>query len=217
MSSLVLSSWRSRRQTPSVSWRERRHWRRTSTSTPRGPWTSWLQTAAPPTERRNPPPQGYASAQTSCTVRSADLSVSLVCDSCVNQFRDVNYYYNHIYILFYFFLSQISVDIEYIDNSLRVNGHLEYMIELQFQLKVNWPQLQCNLYFGVSQVHYDLGGIFFQQGCTDQLAYEKAREHFRQTKEILQKVTVNWCWSVWSCLNSGVLEVMGNLEKSQGF
>ncbi|KAM4630096.1 integrator complex subunit 8 isoform 1-T1 [Polymixia lowei] len=38
------------------------------------------------------------------------------------------------------------------------------------------------------QVHYDLGGIFFQQGCTDQPAYEKAREHFRQTKELLQKL-----------------------------
>uniref|UniRef100_H2LUR6 Integrator complex subunit 8 n=1 Tax=Oryzias latipes TaxID=8090 RepID=H2LUR6_ORYLA len=40
------------------------------------------------------------------------------------------------------------------------------------------------------QVHYDLGGIFFHQGCTDQSAYEKAREHFRQTKEILKKLSV---------------------------
>lgn len=38
------------------------------------------------------------------------------------------------------------------------------------------------------QVHYDLGGIFFQQGCTDQQAYEKAREHFRQTRELLLKL-----------------------------
>uniref|UniRef100_A0A8D3B9K6 INTS8 TPR repeats domain-containing protein n=1 Tax=Scophthalmus maximus TaxID=52904 RepID=A0A8D3B9K6_SCOMX len=38
------------------------------------------------------------------------------------------------------------------------------------------------------QVHYDLGGIFFQQGCTDQPAFEKARDHFRQTKELLKKV-----------------------------
>uniref|UniRef100_A0A673AS23 INTS8 TPR repeats domain-containing protein n=1 Tax=Sphaeramia orbicularis TaxID=375764 RepID=A0A673AS23_9TELE len=38
------------------------------------------------------------------------------------------------------------------------------------------------------QVHYDLGGIFFQQGCTDQPAHEKARDHFRQTKELLKKV-----------------------------
>ncbi|KAM6958796.1 integrator complex subunit 8, partial [Aplochiton taeniatus] len=47
-------------------------------------------------------------------------------------------------------------------------------------LRVSAEELHC-------QVHYDLGGIFFQQGCTDQLAYEKAREHFRQTRELLQK------------------------------
>uniref|UniRef100_A0A3B3DU75 Integrator complex subunit 8 n=1 Tax=Oryzias melastigma TaxID=30732 RepID=A0A3B3DU75_ORYME len=40
------------------------------------------------------------------------------------------------------------------------------------------------------QVHYDLGGIFFHQSCTDQSAYEKARDHFRQTKEILKKLSV---------------------------
>lgn len=44
-----------------------------------------------------------------------------------------------------------------------------------------------HLYF-VFQVHYDVGGIFFQQGCTDQSAYQKARDHFRQTKELLKKV-----------------------------
>lgn len=38
------------------------------------------------------------------------------------------------------------------------------------------------------QVHYDLGGIFFQQGSTDQPAYGKARDHFRQTKELLKKL-----------------------------
>uniref|UniRef100_A0A3Q3WQW2 INTS8 TPR repeats domain-containing protein n=1 Tax=Mola mola TaxID=94237 RepID=A0A3Q3WQW2_MOLML len=38
------------------------------------------------------------------------------------------------------------------------------------------------------QVHYDVGGIFFQQGCTDQTAYQKARDHFRQTKELLKKL-----------------------------
>lgn len=38
------------------------------------------------------------------------------------------------------------------------------------------------------QVHYDLGGIFFQQGSTDQPVYVKARDHFRQTKELLQKL-----------------------------
>lgn len=40
------------------------------------------------------------------------------------------------------------------------------------------------------QVHYDVGGIFFQQGCTDQAAFQKARNHFRQTKELLKKVFV---------------------------
>ncbi|KAM9824035.1 integrator complex subunit 8 [Neosynchiropus ocellatus] len=38
------------------------------------------------------------------------------------------------------------------------------------------------------QVHYDLGAIFFQQGCTDQPAFEKARDHFRHTKELLKKL-----------------------------
>uniref|UniRef100_A0A3Q3LBF9 Integrator complex subunit 8 n=1 Tax=Mastacembelus armatus TaxID=205130 RepID=A0A3Q3LBF9_9TELE len=38
------------------------------------------------------------------------------------------------------------------------------------------------------QVHYDLGGIFFQQSCTDQLAYKKAKDHFRQTNELLKKL-----------------------------
>uniref|UniRef100_A0A674NZW2 Integrator complex subunit 8 n=1 Tax=Takifugu rubripes TaxID=31033 RepID=A0A674NZW2_TAKRU len=38
------------------------------------------------------------------------------------------------------------------------------------------------------QVHYDVGGIFFHQGCTDQTAYQKARDHFRQTKDLLKKL-----------------------------
>ncbi|XP_028316486.1 integrator complex subunit 8 isoform X2 [Gouania willdenowi] len=41
------------------------------------------------------------------------------------------------------------------------------------------------------QVHYDLGAIFFHQGCTDQPAYEKARDHFRQTNELLKKLDSN--------------------------
>lgn len=52
---------------------------------------------------------------------------------------------------------------------------------------VLWHVFPHHLFF-LPQVHYDLGGIFFHQGCTDQSAYEKAREHFRQTKEILKKV-----------------------------
>uniref|UniRef100_A0A3B4ZM93 Integrator complex subunit 8 n=1 Tax=Stegastes partitus TaxID=144197 RepID=A0A3B4ZM93_9TELE len=48
-------------------------------------------------------------------------------------------------------------------------------------LRISADELHC-------QVHYDLGGIFFQQGCTDQPTYEKARDHFRQTKELLKKV-----------------------------
>lgn len=40
----------------------------------------------------------------------------------------------------------------------------------------------------VLQVHFDLGGIYFQQGCSDHSAYEKAREHFRLTRELLSKV-----------------------------
>uniref|UniRef100_A0A8D0AF42 Integrator complex subunit 8 n=1 Tax=Sander lucioperca TaxID=283035 RepID=A0A8D0AF42_SANLU len=48
-------------------------------------------------------------------------------------------------------------------------------------LRISADELHC-------QVHYDLGGIFFQQGCTDQTAYENARDHFRQTKELLTKL-----------------------------
>lgn len=48
-------------------------------------------------------------------------------------------------------------------------------------LRISADELHC-------QVHYDLGGIFFQQGCTDQPAFEKAREHFRQTRELLRKL-----------------------------
>uniref|UniRef100_A0A3P8TG95 Integrator complex subunit 8 n=1 Tax=Amphiprion percula TaxID=161767 RepID=A0A3P8TG95_AMPPE len=48
-------------------------------------------------------------------------------------------------------------------------------------LRISADDLHC-------QVHYDLGGIFFQQGCTDQPTYEKARDHFRQTKELLKKL-----------------------------
>uniref|UniRef100_A0A3P8ZRA5 INTS8 TPR repeats domain-containing protein n=1 Tax=Esox lucius TaxID=8010 RepID=A0A3P8ZRA5_ESOLU len=48
-------------------------------------------------------------------------------------------------------------------------------------LKISADELHC-------QVHYDLGGIFFQQGCSDQLAYKKAREHFKHTRELLLKL-----------------------------
>ncbi|KAL3043450.1 hypothetical protein OYC64_003337 [Pagothenia borchgrevinki] len=48
-------------------------------------------------------------------------------------------------------------------------------------LRISADELHC-------QVNYDLGGIFFQQGCTDQTAYEKARDHFRQTKELFTKL-----------------------------
>uniref|UniRef100_A0A8C4GQI6 INTS8 TPR repeats domain-containing protein n=1 Tax=Dicentrarchus labrax TaxID=13489 RepID=A0A8C4GQI6_DICLA len=47
-------------------------------------------------------------------------------------------------------------------------------------LRISADELHC-------QVHYDVGCIFFQQGCTDQPAYQKARDHFRQTKELLKK------------------------------
>uniref|UniRef100_A0A7N6C2P9 INTS8 TPR repeats domain-containing protein n=1 Tax=Anabas testudineus TaxID=64144 RepID=A0A7N6C2P9_ANATE len=48
-------------------------------------------------------------------------------------------------------------------------------------LRISADELHC-------QVHYDLGGIFFQHGFTDQPAFEKARDHFRQTKELLRKL-----------------------------
>ncbi|KAG1935322.1 integrator complex subunit [Pimephales promelas] len=38
------------------------------------------------------------------------------------------------------------------------------------------------------QVHYDLGGIYFQQGCSETLVYEKAREHFRMARELFTKL-----------------------------
>ncbi|XP_054619053.1 integrator complex subunit 8 isoform X3 [Dunckerocampus dactyliophorus] len=48
-------------------------------------------------------------------------------------------------------------------------------------LRISANELHC-------QVHYDLGAISFQQGCRDQPAFEKARDHFRQTKELLKKL-----------------------------
>uniref|UniRef100_A0A3P8VIZ2 Integrator complex subunit 8 n=1 Tax=Cynoglossus semilaevis TaxID=244447 RepID=A0A3P8VIZ2_CYNSE len=48
-------------------------------------------------------------------------------------------------------------------------------------LCISTEELHC-------QVHYDLGGIFFQRGCTDQPSFMKAKEHFRQTVELLKKV-----------------------------
>lgn len=40
-------------------------------------------------------------------------------------------------------------------------------------------------------MHYDLGGIYFQQGCSETSVYEKAREHFRMARELLTKVRHN--------------------------
>uniref|UniRef100_A0A8C5CGR2 INTS8 TPR repeats domain-containing protein n=1 Tax=Gadus morhua TaxID=8049 RepID=A0A8C5CGR2_GADMO len=48
-------------------------------------------------------------------------------------------------------------------------------------LRISAHELHC-------QVRYDLGGIYFQQGCTDQGAYGKAMEHFRLTRDLLQKL-----------------------------
>lgn len=48
-------------------------------------------------------------------------------------------------------------------------------------LRISIDDLQC-------QVHFDLAGIYFQQGCSDHSAYEKAREHFRKTRELLAKL-----------------------------
>ncbi|KAJ8389423.1 hypothetical protein AAFF_G00119610 [Aldrovandia affinis] len=48
-------------------------------------------------------------------------------------------------------------------------------------LKISADELHC-------QVHYDLGAIFFQQGCSDPSLYDKAREHFFKTKDLLLKL-----------------------------
>ncbi|KAI4882608.1 hypothetical protein NFI96_032804 [Prochilodus magdalenae] len=40
-------------------------------------------------------------------------------------------------------------------------------------------------------VRYDLGGIYFQQGCSDPSVYEKAQEHFRKTRDLLAKLSSN--------------------------
>uniref|UniRef100_A0A8C2KV66 Integrator complex subunit 8 n=1 Tax=Cyprinus carpio TaxID=7962 RepID=A0A8C2KV66_CYPCA len=49
-------------------------------------------------------------------------------------------------------------------------------------LRISADHLHC-------QVHYDLGGIYFQQGCSDPSVYEKAKEHFRKARELLTKVS----------------------------
>lgn len=47
------------------------------------------------------------------------------------------------------------------------------------------------MFISVWQVHYDLGGMYFQQGCSETLVYEKAREHFRMARELFTKVRHN--------------------------
>lgn len=60
---------------------------------------------------------------------------------------------------------------------------------LVFNLKV---VLLCdNIKMIILQVHYDLGGIYFQQGCSDPSVYVKSQEHFRKTRELLAKVDQN--------------------------
>ncbi|MBN3284361.1 INT8 protein, partial [Polyodon spathula] len=48
-------------------------------------------------------------------------------------------------------------------------------------LRISADELHC-------QVRYDLGTVFFQQGCTNPPCYEKAREHFLKTRELLSKL-----------------------------
>ncbi|KAG2467247.1 INT8 protein, partial [Polypterus senegalus] len=48
-------------------------------------------------------------------------------------------------------------------------------------LKISKDELHC-------QVSYDLGTVFFQQGCSNSSCYEKAREHFLKTRELLAKL-----------------------------
>ncbi|KAL2079925.1 hypothetical protein ACEWY4_023718 [Coilia grayii] len=48
-------------------------------------------------------------------------------------------------------------------------------------LRISADELHC-------QVHYDLGGIYFQQGGSDPAAYEKARDNFRRAKELYSKL-----------------------------
>ncbi len=62
-------------------------------------------------------------------------------------------------------------------DGLRVRIYLGYILPLKLTIINIW------------QVHYDLGGIHFQQGCSDPSVYEKAREHFRMARELLTKVS----------------------------
>ncbi|KAM8967767.1 integrator complex subunit 8 [Pelodytes ibericus] len=48
-------------------------------------------------------------------------------------------------------------------------------------LKISSEEMQC-------QVCYDLGTVYFQQGSTDQLSYDKARDHFFNTKQLIAKL-----------------------------
>lgn len=127
-------SSKSRRVTPSVSWKEPCIWRKTSTSTHWGLWICWLL-MPPPTERRRPRLQGFTSVPTSYTVKLVD---------CTDDIADSE--------------------------------------------QISSKNVKNVLFVCLFQVHYDVGSIFFHQGCTDRAAYQKARDHFRQTKALLKKV-----------------------------
>ncbi|KAG7273585.1 hypothetical protein CRUP_019831 [Coryphaenoides rupestris] len=71
-----------------------------------------------------------------------------------------------------------TLDLLGADSAATANGETEASTA---GLRISAHELHCLL-------HYDLGGIYFQQGCTDQGTYEKAREHFRQTRDLLQKL-----------------------------
>uniref|UniRef100_A0A8C4F013 INTS8 TPR repeats domain-containing protein n=1 Tax=Dicentrarchus labrax TaxID=13489 RepID=A0A8C4F013_DICLA len=70
-------------------------------------------------------------------------------------------------------------------------------------LRISADELHC-------QVHYDVGCIFFQQGCTDQPAYQKARDHFRQTKELFDSRLNNDAKHLFSFIKDNVSRVLPN-------
>uniref|UniRef100_A0A8C4EY17 INTS8 TPR repeats domain-containing protein n=1 Tax=Dicentrarchus labrax TaxID=13489 RepID=A0A8C4EY17_DICLA len=70
-------------------------------------------------------------------------------------------------------------------------------------LRISADELHC-------QVHYDVGCIFFQQGCTDQPAYQKARDHFRQTKELFPQISLYFSLPGQTFIKDNVSRVLPN-------
>ncbi|XP_053324229.1 integrator complex subunit 8 [Spea bombifrons] len=75
-------------------------------------------------------------------------------------------------------------------------------------LKISCEEMQC-------QVCYDLGTGYFQQGPTNPSSYEKARDHFFNTKQLLSKIGMGSQLSIDEKRLAGYCQACGVLAPSK--